>query len=128
MSDTATPTTPATDVKASIVNQVIAGAKDGPTLLAGLQTVDPALVTALTTNGKALGLNPIGGIIAAGVAWLVTKYGLGWSPDVQTIVVGLIGLAGSEAVRVFKSSPFDGLLAKSAPAKAAAVSQAGTVG
>lgn len=74
-------------VDATTRNQVIADAKNLPTLLANAKVADPTLFSALTgSNDKAVWLAPA----TSAVAWVAGHYALGWDSDACSLVA-LVG-------------------------------------
>ena len=76
----------------SIRDQVIADAKDVPSLLNGAQEADPELYAVLTGGGMWKKYVKIG---AAGVAWVAAKFGLGWDTDTCTAIAGFLLVVGA---------------------------------
>ena len=81
-------------VVTSLENDAIASAKDAPTLVANLNAINSPLATQLEGSALLAAKTPLGAIAGYGVAWLVTKYGLGWDPATTQLASGLLALAG----------------------------------
>lgn len=93
MSDTVNPA-PAS----AVVNAAVKTAQDMPQLVGNLEVVAPDIAARLTTAVASVHAAPWGGAAIALVAWGVTKLGLGWSTDFDTIVVGAAYMLGSYAI------------------------------
>lgn len=76
----------------TIRDQLIADAKDVPSLLTAAQTADPEMYAVLTGGGMWRKYVKIG---AAGVAWVATKFGLGWDADTCTAIAGFLLVVGA---------------------------------
>lgn len=90
-------------VSADLRNQIIADAQDLPDLVARAQTLDPALFSALTQGASMASATPLGAFVAADITWLVTTYGLGWSPTFVDMLSGAAIVAGGYAVHWWQS-------------------------
>ena len=62
----------------NLTNDAIAAAKDLPSLYANLKAADPALAAQLVGGATSGTATPLGSVIAAGVVWVSSRYGLGW--------------------------------------------------
>lgn len=107
MSDPAAPT---------VRDQIVAQAKDVPSLIATAKVLDPSLAQAL--EGKALlaSKSVYGPVVAAGVAWLAGRYGLGWDDNTTALVAGLVTLAISALLRYVTTAPITSIFRKNPPA------------
>lgn len=76
----------------SIRDQVIADAKDVPSLLTGAKEADPQLYAVLTAGGMWKKYVKIG---AAAVAWMAAKFGLGWDADTCSAIAGFLLVIGA---------------------------------
>lgn len=104
---------PATATPSSVaVNNAIATAKNLPDLIAKVQTADPAMATALTGQALITSKTPWGVLATAAVAYVATKYGLGWSQEVDEIVAGVGILVGSYVMRYISPARITGLFTK----------------
>lgn len=101
-------------VKGAITNVVIAAAQDVPQLVAGLETVDPAMADAI--KGKALlaSKTPWGVLLAGVASWAVSHYGLGWNATTTDMMAGAGVLLGSYLMRYISPARITGIF--SAPA------------
>jgi len=88
------------------VTQAITAAKDLPTLITGLQAVDPALAQAMIPKALIASKTPWGTSLGTVVGWLAGKYGLTctaatvaasncWTPETIDLVSGLTALIGT---------------------------------
>jgi hypothetical protein len=95
----------------AVVNKAIALAQDVPTLVAGLEQINPKLAEQIT--GKALinSRSPWGTLAAGAVGWAASHYGLGWDEGTASAIGGAAVLLGSYAMRAITSSPITGLTA-----------------
>ncbi len=98
------------------VDKAIAAANDMPSLVQGLQQVDPALAQQLT--GKALiASKSIWGTFAVpAVAYLAGRYGLNWDHDFCTLVAGGLVLICAAAFRAVTAAPITSWVRKRVPA------------
>lgn len=94
---------------AAPVNAAIRAAQDVPSLVANIKAVDPGLADQLTDKALVYSKTPWGTLAVAGVSWLASRYGLGWSPEVCALVGALGLLVGSYTMRYVSSSPIGGL-------------------
>jgi hypothetical protein len=96
---------PATLLKFSGINDVVADARDLPSLVATLQQADPVLAQQIT--GKALFASRSfwGNFLVPGVAYAAGRYGLGWDHDTCAIVAGGILVVTSAVLRYMTTSP-----------------------
>ena len=101
----------------TIVDEAIAAAKSLPDLIGRLEQADPQLAQQLQGKSLAASRTPWGTLAAALVAWLSSRYGLGWDDQVSALVGGLGLLAGAYLMRALSSAPIRGLL-RLAPSRA----------
>jgi hypothetical protein len=99
-------------------DDAIKAAQSLPDLVNKLQTVDPALATQLAGKSLVMSRTPWGTLAATGVAYLSTRYGLGWSEGFSATVAGVGLLAGSYFMRWITTTPIMGIFTK-APRTAA---------
>ena len=99
----------------TIRDQLIANAKDVPSLIAAAQTADPALADALTPKALIASKTVWGSAVGLVVGWVVTKYALGWDPNTCAVVTGLLTLGLTAAGRALASSPISGFFKKGIP-------------
>ena len=111
----------------------VKAAQDVPSLIANLNTIDPALGQQLTGKALLASKTPWGTIVGTAVGWGVAHFGLActaavttacWSQSTDDVVTGaltLLGtLIGSYIMRAVTKAPISGLVTPaSAPAKAA---------
>ena len=115
-----------------IRDQIIAGAKSAPELLAVAQIVDPAMAASLTPKALIASKTPWGTLACSAIGWLVTKYGMActsavatkcWTPEDVNLAAGLVAMlgavVGSYLMRFVSSSPIAGVF-KVMPAPVAA--------
>ncbi|HXT81395.1 MAG TPA: hypothetical protein VN702_17655 [Acetobacteraceae bacterium] len=97
------------------VNAAITAARDMPSLIANLKTVDPALAAPL--EGKALlaSKTPWGTLAVAVVSWAASRYGFGWDDQTCALIAGLGIVGGSYLMRALTSSPITGWFKKATP-------------
>lgn len=96
----------------TVTDQVIADAKDLPSLVDGLKAVDPALAEQFTGKALLASKSPWGTLLAGAVTWLAGRYGLGWPPEVCALLGGAGVLAGAFVMRAVTKSPISGLFTK----------------
>lgn len=94
------------DVVQKSRDAAIAAAKDVPTLIAGLETADPAMAQAITGKALAASKSVYGGIAVLMVTWLASKFNLGWGADTITLVAGGLVLTW---LRMVTFAPIAGL-------------------
>ena len=87
------------------IDDAIADARSLPALLAKLKTASPDAYGQLVGKPLIASRSPWGTITVAIVAWLASRYGLGWDEGTCTIVGGLGVIAGSYAMRWLTTSP-----------------------
>lgn len=94
-------------------DDAISSAKGAPELVAKLQTADPELAQQI--EGKALfaSRTPAGVFLATAIAYVSTKYGLGWDPAFVAMVSGGVLLVAAYALRAITTSPITGWFKKS---------------
>ena len=102
----------------ALLNQAVADAQSLPDLITKTQAIDPALAKSLEGKSLLASKSPWGTILLAIIGWLVSRYGLGWPPDVQALVSGACVLAGSYAMRYVTSARITGLFRHTPPSAA----------
>lgn len=100
-------------------DQLIADAKSLPDLIATATVADPALAKALTGQAQQASATPAGSVVAFLLTAVVTRYGLGWSPEFVGLVSGLAVLAGGYLVHWYQSRRAKAILATPPVAPAA---------
>jgi hypothetical protein len=78
-------------------NQIVADAQSLPDLIKRAEVLDPQLADTLKGQASTASATPLGAFVAAGIAWLVTHYGLGWDQSSVDLVAGLAIVAGGYA-------------------------------
>lgn len=98
--------------KAALMNQIVKDAQDLPSLLQRLSEVDPELTQRL--EGKALSSSktPWVTLIATGVAWVSTKYGLGWDETTDNIITGAVLVGVAYLMRAISPAPITSVFKK----------------
>lgn len=87
------------------VNAAVNGARDLPDLVNKLSAVDPALAQQITGKALIASKSVYGTVIAAGLTWAVTKYGLNWDANLVDAVSGVVVLVASAVLRKFSTVP-----------------------
>jgi len=105
MPDVSSSSTPTRD-------ELVKGAQNLPELISLANQYDPELAQAL--QGKALiaSKSVWGTAGTLVVSWIVTKYGLGWSPDTSAEVTGLLVLVVTGLLRIVTSGTITGIFKK----------------
>jgi hypothetical protein len=103
--------TPAT-AHATIQDKLVADAKDMPSLIAAASVADPELAKSLTGKALLASKSTYGAAVTLAVSWVVTHYGIGWTPDVCAMASGVLVLAVSAGLRAFTSGPITGIITK----------------
>ncbi len=101
-----------------LVDAAIAEAKTLPALHEKLQAVDPALAAQLESKPLAYSRTPPAIVLAFGLAWLSSRYGLNLDANLDALIAGAVVLVVSYAMRWITSKPIAGLIRS--PAAAAA--------
>ena len=92
------------------VNAAIADAKDLPGLIAGVSAINPALATQLESKPLLASRTPWGTVAAGVVAWLSSRYGLGFDETTCSLIAGGGVLLGSYAMRYVTKQPVAGIV------------------
>jgi hypothetical protein len=87
----------------------IRAAQSLPELVENLRAVDPALAQQITGKTLIASKSPWGTFAVAAVAYLSSKYGLGWSEGVDELVAGGGILLGAYLMRLVTSAPIAGI-------------------
>ena len=90
-------------------NAAIREARDLPDLIKRLEVASPALAAQFVGKSLAASRTPWGTLLLPVVAYVATRYGLGWTPDVDALVAGITVLIGSYAIRTATRVPITGL-------------------
>ncbi len=90
-------------------NAAIREARDLPDLINRLESASPALAAQLVGKSLAASRTPWGTLLLPVVAYLATRYGLGWTPDIDALVAGVAVLVGSYAIRAATRVPITGV-------------------
>jgi hypothetical protein len=108
-------TAPAPATQESVeINKAISVAKNLPDLIARAQAVDPSLAAALTGKALIASKTPWGNLLATAIAYIVAKYGLGWSESFDELIAGAALVGMSYIMRLVSPARVTGLF-KSAP-------------
>ena len=126
MSTTTAPSTAPTPIGApnattgaptTATDQAIAAARDLPDLINKAALLDPALAAKFTGQALIASRTPWGTLAGALVAWLVSKYGLGWDQATCDLMAGAGVLLGAYLMRTITEHPITGLLRAATPAE-----------
>ncbi len=93
----------------SAENAAVRAARDLPDLIDRLESASPALAAQLVGKSLAASRTPWGTLLLPVVAYLATRYGLGWTPDIDALVAGVAVLVGSYAMRAATRVPITGV-------------------
>lgn len=105
-----------TTIKQSpVVDKAIAAANDLPSLVQGLQQVDPALAQQLTGKALIASKSMWGTFAVPAVVYVAGRYGLNWDHDLCTLVAGGLVLICAAAFRKVTSSPITSWVRKRVP-------------
>lgn len=107
-------------------DQVLAIGRDFPDMLKKAELLDPPLADKWTGKPLIESKSPWGTLAGGIVAWLVTKYGLGWDQATCDLVAGAAVLAASYAMRMLAELPITGIFTKATVAQVVATAPAGT--
>lgn len=91
------------------VNEAVNGARSLPDLVRRLETLDPAAASQLTGKLLLQSKSPPAILIATGIVWVSTKYGLGWDADFAALVSGAVLAGVAYAMRYVTSHPIAGI-------------------
>ena len=91
-------------------NAVVREARSVPDLVGKLQQVDSPLATQIAGKAIVASRTPWGTVLVPAVAWLATRYGLGWSPDLDASIAGVLVLVCSFCMRAITRTPITGWL------------------
>ena len=108
----ATTLTEASPIVAKAVDQAVADAKNLPGLINAVSTIDPALAEQWTGKALVMSKSPWGVLLVTAVTYESAKLGLGWSPDVCSLVAGGALVLAAYAMRYITSSPISGFFKK----------------
>ena len=86
-------------------DQLIADAKNLPDLVQAARVADPVLAEALTGKALIASKTVWGNAISTLIAWVVSRYGLGWDPNTCALISGLVLLAASAIIRSISAGP-----------------------
>jgi hypothetical protein len=109
-------------------DEAIKAAQSLPDLVNKLQTADPDLAEQLTGKALIYSRTPWGTLLATGIAWAVTKYGIDWDESTCALVSGAVLIAASYFMRWITTTPVMGIFTKAprpaaVPAPAAGAAQ-----
>lgn len=94
------------------VNAAVLTATSLPDLVNKLNTIDPALGDQITGKALIASKTPWGVLAAYGVAYISTRYGLGWSETTTNLVAGGFVLIASFGMRYVSNHPITSLFTK----------------
>lgn len=119
MSDIQTPATPTprplglpnvtTGDPTTRADQAVAAARDLPDLIAKASALDPALAQKFTGQALLASRSPWGTLAGGVVAWLASRYGLGWDSATCDLVAGAGVLLGAFVMRWVTQLPVTGV-------------------
>ena len=91
-------------------DRLVQQAQSFPHYVSMAETFDPAIAAAL--EGKALLASKTvwGTAITMAVTWGVSRYGLGWSPDVCAQVAGALTMVATVVLRSLTKTPVTGIV------------------
>ena len=104
-----------TGAPTTATDQAIASARDLPDLISKASQFDPALAAKFTGKALLASKSPWGSLAVPVVAYLASRYGLGWSEDVCNLVAGVGVLVGAYAMRLLTELPITGLFRAATP-------------
>ena len=90
-----------------MVNAAIARARTLPELIASLP---PSLAAQLETKPLLLSKSPPGVLIASVIAWVSTRYGIGWDDTTCSLITGVVLLLAGYALRAITRQPVAGIV------------------
>lgn len=96
-----------------MVNAAVSTAKDLPDLVDKLNRIDPAMAQQITGKALIASKTPWGVVAAGAVAYISSRYGLGWSENVTDLVAGGFVLVASYGMRYLSSHPITSLFKRS---------------
>ncbi len=105
------------------INALVNRARSLPELLASLP---PGLAAYFTTKPLILSRSPPAVLLATGIAWVSTRYGLGWDDKMDALIAGTVLLAVGYLMRLISKQPIAGVFATPATAPPAIDAFAGT--
>ena len=103
----------------ALENMAVRDARDLPDLVGKLAAIDSPLAAQLAGKALVASRTPWGTLLVPVVAWLALRYGLGWTPELDTAVAGVLVLLCSYLMRLLTSAPITGLFHASAVSLAA---------
>ena len=107
-------------------DQLIADAKNLPDLVQAARVADPVLAEALTGKALIASKTVWGNAISTLIAWVVSRYGLGWDPNTCALISGLVLLAASAIIRSISAGPITGLFRAASSPTAPSTAATGT--
>lgn len=90
-----------------MVNAAIARARSLPELIASLP---PSMAVQLETKPLLLSRSPPAVLLATGIAWVSTKYGLGWDDTLDSLIAGGVLLLVGYLMRMVTRQPTAGIV------------------
>lgn len=100
-------------------DRLIADARSLPDLVQQASVYDPALAQALTGKALLASKTVWGNVLSPVVAFVVTRYGLGWDPATCDLVTGGVLAAATLLFRAITNSPITGLFRAAPPIETA---------
>lgn len=93
-------------------NQLVSDAKSVPDLIAKAKQVDPSFAEQLAGKSLLSSKSPPAIALAAVLAWVSTKYGLGWDQSTVDVLTLIIGVVAAYGMRAITRGPITTLVAK----------------
>ncbi len=90
-----------------LVNAVIARARSLPELIASLP---PGLAQQLISKPLLASRSPPAVLLATGLAWVSTRYGLGWDDNTDALIAGTVLLGVAYLMRRLTKQPIAGVV------------------
>lgn len=92
------------------VDRAIATARGLPSLIANLSAINPMLARQLESKPLLASKSVWGTPIATGIAWVSTRYGLGFDDNTCALLSGLVTLGAAAAFRAMTRQPIAGVV------------------
>ena len=91
-------------------DEAVAYAREVPELIENLKAVNPAFAEQITGKALIASKSPWGTLLAGIIAWGAGRYGLGWPPEVCTMLAGLGVLVGAYLMRFVSGTRITGIM------------------
>lgn len=102
-------------------DQAVSLARDIPSLIKQAAIVDPDLAAKWTGKSLVASKTIWGTLATMIVSWAVTKYGLGWSPEVCAEVSGVAVMVATAFLRLVTELPITGIFRSATTNEAVAI-------